>query len=272
MSQQFSTGSHLSGYRLSSIEVGAFVASGQTLTAQEVADVRAELWTVGANRAKVADLTVPQSDLLNARERTSTSISPSSIVLAAPANTILKPLTEYRLVLYTIPDTDPVHLVWAVTSDESEDSGAGANWGIYERIKTSTTQQPTASTSYPGFLETLSTDVRILKIRVNGSRVLLTSVHSGAGWSATLTTVGNSFSDGCSSETECATALTSTSIQFSGSFSTLGANALTVTTLRVHDGGSLLNDLQIWLKDKDDISASFVEYAVLRIGSGASAR
>ena len=272
ISQRFSTGLHLSGYSLSNIELGAFVASGQTLTTQEVAEVRAELWTVGANRAKVADLTVPQSDLLNARERTSTSISPSTIVLAAPTNTILKPLTEYRLVLYTTPNDDPVHLLWAVTSDGSEDSGAGANWGIYERAETSVTQQPTVSTAYSGFLETSSTDVRILKIRVKGSKAPITSTHSGGLWSATLTTSSNSFSDGCSSEAECATALTNSNIQFSGSFSNLGANALTVTSLRVHDGGSLPNDLQIWLKDTGDISASFVEYAVLRIGSGASAR
>ena len=275
ITQRFSTGLHLSGYSLSSIEVGAFRRSGQTLTAQQVALVRAELWTVpalGVNSTKVADLTVPQSDLLNARVRTSTSISPSTIVLAAPANTILKPLTEYRLVLYRKTGDFLGNLLLAFTSDGSEDSGAGANWGIYGKAETSTTQQPVPSTTYPGFLEGTSADVRVLKIRVNGSKVPLTSTHSGGVWSATLTTSSNSFSDGCSSETECGTALTSSSIQFSGSFSTLGATALTVTSLRVHDGGSAPNDLQMSLKDKDDISASFVEYAVLRIGSGASAR
>ena len=275
ITQRFSTGLHLSGYSLSSIEVGAFRRSGQTLTAQQVALVRAELWTVpalGVNSTKVADLTVPQSDLLNARVRTSTSISPSTIVLAAPANTILKPLTEYRLVLYRKTGDFLGNLLLAFTSDGSEDSGAGANWGIYGKAETSTTQQPVPSTTYPGFLEGTSADVRVLKIRVNGSKVPLTSTHSGGVWSATLTTSSNSFSDGCSSESACATALTSSSIQFSGSFSTLGATALTVTSLRVHDGGSAPNDLQMSLKDKDDISASFVEYAVLRIGSGASAR
>ncbi len=246
ITQRFSTGLHLSGYSLSSIEVGAFRRSGQTLTAQQVALVRAELWTVpapGVNSTKVADLTVPQSDLLNARVRTSTSISPSTIVLAAPANTILKPLTEYRLVLYRKTGDFLGNLLLAVTSDGSEDSGAGANWGIYGKAETSTTQQPVPSTTYPGFLEGTSADVRVLKIRVNGSKVPLTSTHSGGVWSATLTTSSNSFSDGCSSETECGTALTSSSIQFSGSFSTLGATALTVTSLRVHyagdDGGAI---------------------------------
>ena len=273
-SQRFTTGSHLAGYNRISIQVRLALASTQTLTAEDAAKVKAELWTrpvEGGVGVKVADLTVP-STILNMSRGTY-----SAFEFAAPASTVLRPNTEYRLLIYAV-GMDKI--IADYTKDKSEDAGGAAGWSIADQAESAKAAvQPLTNPPSPiardwgvrTYIEG-SQGQWMMKIRIRGSEAPITSTHSGGVWSATLTTSSNSFSDGCSSEAACATALTSSSIQFSGSFSTLGANALTVTSLRVHDGGSLPNDLQIWLKDTGDISASFVEYAVLRIGSGASAR
>ena len=276
-SQRFTTGSHLAGYELSSIQVRLWRQSGtQSLTAEDAAKVKAELWTRSTDPArqssKVANLKVPSTILQGI-----STASVTTVELAAPASTVLRPNTEYRLLIYAI---GMGKLPLEYTQDTSEDAGGAAGWSIADQGESAAdtgaplTSPPTPTTYNWGVKTFVGSQASLwmMKIRIRGSKAPITSTHSGGVWSDTLTTSSNSFSDGCSSETECATALTNSNIQFSGSFSNLGATALTVTSLRVHDGGSAPNDLQMSLKDKDDISASFVEYAVLRIGSGASAR
>ena len=147
--QAFTTGSHTAGYTLSSIEA---VVEGNTPSADQLATIRAELWSAasdGAPDAKVADLTVPSS------------FSAGTVSLAAPANTVLASGTAYFLMLYTTGDYD-MRIDYLETGDE--DSGAAAGWSISDTRYYKENNQPGGSAAWT------SAD-NPLRITVKGSEV-----------------------------------------------------------------------------------------------------
>ena len=116
--QGFTTGSNAAGYVLTSIETQVEVGS-QQVTAQEIATIKAELWSdsSGAPDSKIATLTTPSS------------IATGSIAFTAPANTELKATTTYHFVTYyTTASPRNVSFKWADSNDE--DAGAAAGWSI----------------------------------------------------------------------------------------------------------------------------------------------
>ena len=282
-SQRFTTGPHLAGYNLSNIQMRLALASTQTLTAEDAAKVKAELWTrpptTGQLGVKVANLTVP-STITGANRGAYTSYE-----LAAPAGTVLRPNTEYRLLIYAV---GMGKLILDYTQDTSEDAGGAAGWSIADLGESKSLANPLTSPPNPitqdwgtkTFFGSQSS-LWMMKIRINGSAVPITSGNRGAGWSATLTSVRAGFADGCDGETGCAAALTNSRIQFSGSslFSSLGNNALKVTRLRTYRPGSTngvgdpnSGDLDIRLTRQEHVESNLVEFAVLQIGSGPARR
>ncbi len=147
-SASFTTGSLNHGYHLQSIEFKVRVANGVALTSNEVARIRAELWSAGR---KVRDLTVP-ADVA----------SGDTTVFAAPQNTWLRPNTTYQARLYVTSALSRLRLLVAATTDENPGSASG--WSIGDQ-STTFSGPPTN----PGGVTPLATasGVASLQIRVN---------------------------------------------------------------------------------------------------------
>ena len=119
--QSFTTGANSSGYTLTSIGAAVVEQEFGSLSAEEVAAIRAELWSAAASGkpgSKIVDLVVP-----------SNISSPTGIVdFAAPAGTTLAASTDYFFVLYTTDAQANLDIVATGTTDE--DPGAADGWSI----------------------------------------------------------------------------------------------------------------------------------------------
>ena len=277
-SQRFTTGSHLAGYELSSIQVRLWRQSGtQPLTAEDAAKVKAELWTrpaAGGVGVKVANLKVPSTVLQGI------TASITTVELAAPASTVLRPNTEYRLLIYAV---GMGKVVLEYTQDTSEDAGGVAGWSIADQAESVSSailagppQLPLTHTwGVKTFLGSQSS-LWMMKIRINGSKAPITSTYSGGVWSATLTSDRDGDFDGCdpiASQDDCSTALTEDRIQLgSGPFSSVSNLYFDVRGISVRRSTGKLSMGLTHQSSSQPVPEIFQEFAVLRIGSGSSAR
>ncbi len=140
IAQQFTTGSNVGGYTLTSIEwVFATAATDAT-------KIRAQLWNTGTDGrpgSNEANLTVPST------------VGAGAVTFTAPSNTEVKENTSYYVILYQFGGTAGGTL--RGTTSNNEDSGGATGWSI-------------ANTSYShssGTWSESATDVK-LKVRVNG--------------------------------------------------------------------------------------------------------
>ena len=278
-SQRFTTGYHLAGYNLSSIQVRLWRQSGtQPLTAEDAAKVKAELWTrpvAGGVGVKVANLKVPSTVLQGIAASTTTTVE-----LAAPASTVLRPNSEYRLFIYAVG----MHkLSLEYTQDTSEDAGGVAGWSIADQAESTShsilsgpPQLPLAHTWGVKTFFGSQSSLWMMKIRIRGSKAPITSTYSGGVWSATLTSDRDGDFDGCdpiATQDNCSTALTEDRIQLgSGPFSSVSNLYFDVRGIAVRRSIDQLSMGFTHQSSSQSVPEIFKEFAVLRIGSGSSAR
>ena len=118
-----------------------------TLTAAEVAKIRAELW-VGSS--KIADLTVPAS--------IKGAVANTPVTFTAPANLRLRTRTEYGLLVYAIGGQSK--LAFTDTLSTSDDDGAASGWTVKSTSSVYTSDGPPF---------TSGSQLTPIRIRVNGS-------------------------------------------------------------------------------------------------------
>ena len=110
--QRFTTGSHGTGYTLSSVDVVYDDAEGDSFAAQ-VCTVDAD----GHPTSTCTDLTAPGS------------FAAGTITFTAPTNTVLAPGTTYTVVL-TRPSSGVAANTYGFTTADGEDAGQAAGWSI----------------------------------------------------------------------------------------------------------------------------------------------
>ena len=150
-SQQFTTGSNVGGYTLSSIEAVTNAAD-----ATQRGTIRAELWSAasgGGPDRKVADLTVPST------------VSAGTVSFAAPANTTLTASTTYHFILYTVGN---FNLTAAYNGSGNLDSGGQTGWSMGNQWSYARDTPQTAGASW---IEESGTDDKT-RIRVKGTVVV----------------------------------------------------------------------------------------------------
>ncbi len=124
--QGFTTGGNTDGYALTSIQARLQVR--RSLTSDEVATIRAELWSsdsFGRPSSKIASLNVPS-------RFAATGTSGKKYVFAAPSNTSLQANTTYFIVLYTTGDLEVLSAKFTQTG--LEEDGAAAGWSIADSV------------------------------------------------------------------------------------------------------------------------------------------
>ena len=158
--QGFTTGANSNGYTLESIEIRTVVSTA-ALTAQEIATIKAELWSSSSGKPgrNLANLTAPSSFPTGTRNS----------AFSAPAGTTLAANTEYHVVVYTTAETLS-NLNLNIDSSDAEDSGAAAGWSIANVLHyfRNGSAAPTASSTWTA--DTVFGAASLL-IRVNGEAV-----------------------------------------------------------------------------------------------------
>ena len=148
--QRFTTGSNPAGYVLGSIEMHL---SG-TISAQQIAGLRAELWSDDNNtslNAKIVSLTAPSA------------LTNGIATFTAPSNTALAASTHYFVVLYSTAGTSGRPSTTRISAPL--DAGSASGWTIAGWSRLASGVQDPAGATWARH------NVRKYRIRVNGSAV-----------------------------------------------------------------------------------------------------